>query len=308
LEDLPDDGGASFTLGLRLATALGGYWYKHSGVMEGAPWLELALAKAVDAPVHLRADALRRLAVFMDQQNQLDRAGELLQEALGYYQSLGDRKGEATTLNSLGVVSRSLHDFDSAERLYRESVEIRRQMDDPSLSGTLSNLGILCLDRGEGDRALQLMEEVMELDRAKSDSWGIACTLNNLGNIYLEQGDCNRARRQLTEGIRSFQELGDLDGVAEGLEATACVEAAEGQAVRAARIAGATDSLRRSLGIPLGPLDQEHLDRWLSKARAALDEGSFRDHWNEGAAMTMDQAIHYAMGPSESPPSEPPSQ
>lgn len=308
LEDGPDDGGASFTLGLRLAAALGGYWYKHSGVMEGVPWLELALAKAVDAPVHLRADALRRLAVLMDQQNQLDRAGELLREALGYYQSLGDRKGEATTLNSLGVVSRSLHDFDSAENLYRESVEIRRQLDDPSLSGTLSNLGILYFDRGEGDRALQMMEEVMELDLANSDSWGIACTLNNLGFIYLEQGDCNGARRHLTEGIRSFLELGDLDGVAEGLEATACVEAAEGQGVRAARIAGATDSLRRSLGIPLGPIDQEHMDRWLTKARAALDEQSFRDHWNEGAAMTLDQAINYALGPSESAPSELPSQ
>lgn len=300
LQDGPGDDVTSFTLGLRLASALGGYWYRHGGAVEGAPWLERALSKAVDAPDKVRADALRLLAVLMDQQNQLDRAAELLREALGFYRKLGDRKGEATALNSLGVVTRSQRNFDAAERLYQQSVAIRRELDDSSLSTTLSNLGILYLDRGEADRAEQLLEEVMELDHAASDDWGIACTLNNLGFIHLEQGDSELARRKLREGTQGFVKLGDLDGVAEGLEATACVDAAEGQSVRAARTAGAADSLRRSLGIPLGPLDREHQERWLAKARAALGEPAFGQYWNEGAAMTLDQAINYAFGPTES--------
>ncbi|MDQ3766160.1 MAG: tetratricopeptide repeat protein [Actinomycetota bacterium] len=300
LQDRADEDGNGSTLGLRLASALGGYWYKHSGAVEGAAWLERALSISVDAPDKLRADALRLLGVLMDQQNQLDRAGELLREALSYFQKLGDRKGEASALNSLGVVTRSLRDFDSAEKLYRASVAIRRELDDPSLSATLSNLGILHLDRGQPEPARRLLEEVMKLDRNKSDDWGMACTLNNLGFVYLEQGDSALARRKLIEGTQSFVKLGDLDGVAEGLEATACVDAAEGQPVRAARIAGAADCLRRSLGIPLGPLEQEHLDRWLAKAQSALGEPLYRQHWGEGAAMTLDQATHYALGPLES--------
>ena len=307
LQDGPGDDVANFTLGLRLASALGGFWYKHGGAVEGALWLEQGLSKAVDAPEKLRADALRLLAVLMDQQNQLDRAGDLLREALGYYQSLGDRKGEATALNSLGVVTRSQRNFDSAEKLYQESVAIRRELDDSSLAATLSNLGILYLDRGDSDRALELLQEVMELDRAKSDDWGIACTLNNLGFIYLEQGKIELARSKLGEAIRSFVRLGDDDGVAEGLEATACVEAADGQPIRAARIAGAAETLRRSLGIPIGPIDQEQMDEWLSKARAALGEQAFRHHWDEGAAMTLDQAISYALGPTGSTPHQFPS-
>jgi len=236
----------------------------------------------------------------MDQQNELERAGEVLQEALGYFQKSGDRRGEASALNSLGVVTRSLGDFDSAEKLYSASAAIRREIGDPALSASLSNLGILYLDRGEPDRAEQMLEEVMKLDRAKSDDWGMACTSNNLGFVNLEQGDTVAARRRIGEGTRSFVKLGDLDGVAEGLEAIACVDAAESQPVRAARIAGAADSLRRSLGIPLGPLDREHLERWLDQAQDALGAAAFRLHRSEGAEMTLDQAITYALGPAES--------
>ena len=299
LQDRTDQGGVASTLGMRLASALGGYWYKHSGAVEGAAWLELALSEAADAPDQVRANALRLLGVLMDQQKNLDRARDVLREALSYFQKLGDRKGEASTLNSLGVVTRSLGDLDSAERLYSASAAIRRELDDPSLSATLSNLGILYLDRGEPDRAQQLLEEVMKLDRAKSDAWGIACTLNNLGSVSLEQGDSVLARRRLAEGTRSFVDLGDFDGVAEGLEATACVDAAEGRPIRAARIAGAADSLRRSLGIPLGPLDQEQFEKWLTKAKTSLGDHVFKEHWDEGAAMTLDQAIGYALGPVE---------
>lgn len=300
LQDVPDLDGTSSTLGLRLASALGGYWYKHSGAVEGAGWLERALSQAVDAPDKLRADALRLLGALMDQQKKLDRAGEVLQEALGYFQKSGDRRGEAAALNSLGVVTRSLRDFDSAEKLYSAGAAIRREIGDPALSASLSNLGILSLDRGEADRAEELLEEVMRLDRAKGDDWGMACTSNNLGFVNLQQGDTVAARRRIGEGIRSFVRLGDLDGAAEGLEATACVDAAEGQPIRAARITGAADSLRRSLGIPLGPLDREYLERWLDQAQAALGATAFRLHWSEGAEMTFDQAITYALGPAES--------
>jgi len=297
LADEPDQ--ASSTLGLRLASALGGYWYKHSGAVEGAGWLERALSKAVDAPDKLRADALRLLGALMDQQKRLNRAGEVLQEALGYFQKSGDRRGEAAALNSLGVVTRSLRDSDSAEKLYSAGAAIRREIGDPALSASLSNLGILYLDRGEADRAEELLEEVMRLDRAKGDDWGMACTSNNLGFVNLQQGDTVAARRRIGEGTWSFVKLGDLDGAAEGLEATACVDAAEGQPIRAARITGAADSLRRSLGIPLGPLDHEHLERWLVHAKAALGEAAFGLHWSEGAEMTFDQVINYALGPAE---------
>jgi len=300
LQDVPDQGGASSTLGLRLASALGQYWYKHSGAVEGAAWLERALSQATEAPDKLRADALRLLGALMDQQNELERAGEVLQEALGYFQKSGDRRGEASALNSLGVVTRSLGDFDSAEKLYSAGAAIRREIGDPALSASLSNLGILYLDRGEADRAEELLEEVMRLDRAKGDDWGMACTSNNLGFVNLQQGDTVAARRRIGEGTWSFVKLGDLDGAAEGLEATACVDAAEGQPIRAARITGAADSLRRSLGIPLGPLDHEHLERWLVHAKAALGEAAFGLHWSEGAEMTFDQVINYALGPAES--------
>jgi hypothetical protein len=105
------------------------------------------------------------------------------------------------------------------------------------------------------------------------------------------------------EAVQSFIKLGDLDGVAEGFEALAGIAVAQEGFVRAARLAGAADSLRGAVGIPLGEVDRVRLDRWLSEPRGRLGEESFNAAWMEGAGMTTEQAIDYAL---ESNPSSPP--
>jgi hypothetical protein len=99
--------------------------------------------------------------------------------------------------------------------------------------------------------------------------------------------------------VQSFVKLGDLDGVAEGFEGLAGIAVAQGKFVRAARLAGAANSLRSALGIPLGEVDRVRLDRWLSEPRKQLANEGFDAAGAEGAGMTTDQAIDYAL--QESP-------
>ncbi len=283
-------------LALRLAVALGRFWYRHGHAVEGSEWLERTLSGRVEGLEDVRANGLRLLGVLMDQRGDLERAAQLFEEALVGFRSMGDRVREGACLNSLGVVARSSQNFERAKDLLTESVAIRRELQDSSgMSSSLSNLAILYMDLGDTERARELFEETMKLDRERDDEWGIAVTSLNLGFAELELQEVQSAADMVKSSVQSFVELGDLDGVAEGIEALAGIAVAQEGFVRAARLAGAADSLRNAIGIPLGDVDSVRLDRWLSEPRTRLGQESFHGAWTEGAGMTTEQAIDYAL-------------
>ena len=64
---------------------------------------------------------------------------------------------------------------------------------------------------------------------------------------------------------------------------------------RAARLLGATDVLLSALGIRPDHPDQVELNTYVDAARTALGDIAFAAAWAEGRAMTLEQAIEYAL-------------
>jgi len=74
---------------------------------------------------------------------------------------------------------------------------------------------------------------------------------------------------------------------------------AKGQPERAARLLGASEALHDALG--LGPTisDQHEINGYVAAVRAQLDEAVFEAAWAEGRAMSLEEAIAYALGNAE---------
>jgi len=53
--------------------------------------------------------------------------------------------------------------------------------------------------------------------------------------------------------------------------------------------------LRENINIPMNPPEQVEYDREISDLRANMDEAAFAKAWAEGRALTMEQAIEYAL-------------
>jgi DNA-binding NarL/FixJ family response regulator len=64
---------------------------------------------------------------------------------------------------------------------------------------------------------------------------------------------------------------------------------------------GASEALREADGLPLSPLvgSLSDYEGDLAAARAGLDEQSFAAAWSEGRAMTLEQAVEYALSQEE---------
>jgi AMMECR1 domain-containing protein len=64
---------------------------------------------------------------------------------------------------------------------------------------------------------------------------------------------------------------------------------------RAARLLGAAEALRGAIGLFRTPRDEEANARLIATVRAALGEERFAASWEEGRAMSLEQAIEYAL-------------
>ena len=68
---------------------------------------------------------------------------------------------------------------------------------------------------------------------------------------------------------------------------------------RAARLGGAASALRESIGSPQTPAEQETTDKTMGAVREALGGGAFAAAWDAGRAMTLEQAVEYALSEGE---------
>jgi len=71
----------------------------------------------------------------------------------------------------------------------------------------------------------------------------------------------------------------------------------------AAQLWGAATALREGIGSPRSPIEQEQFDGEVTAIRSALGEAAFAAAFAEGRALTMEEAIAYALNrPDVSPP------
>jgi len=167
-----------------------------------------------------------------------------------------------------------------------------------SILGEIANYG------GDYTLAHSLAEESLVIRRALGDKWAVGSTLNNMAAAAFNQGDCGAAYSLYRESLAIWRELGDRWRIAQVLDGFAGLAAAQSQLERSVRLAGAAAVLRETLSAPLpGPL-RTVLDRWLEPARIALSREAYDDAWMQGRAMTVDQAIAYALEGSPAAPSE----
>jgi tetratricopeptide (TPR) repeat protein len=201
-------------------------------------------------------------------------------------------------LGSLGTVAIERGDFDAARALEEESLAIQRKLDDlPSVAQVLNNLGELAYYQGDYATARARLEESVAIYRRLRNDWGVSMSVNNLGMVARAEGNLAEAVTCLKEGLLIRRRLGDISrGIALSLEEFACLALALGSPVRAARIWGQVERLRQLHDVPMFPALLIQHQRQVAAARAALNDGAaFDAAWHDGGAMTLQQAVEYAL-------------
>jgi hypothetical protein len=92
-----------------------------------------------------------------------------------------------------------------------------------------------------------------------------------------------------------FRTLGDWRGIAYLLEAFAGLAIKSGKTQQAVKLWATAKVLREEIGSPLELDEQEKYDADVTKVQETLGEKAFSVLWQKGVAMTLEQAIEYAL-------------
>jgi predicted ATPase len=198
-------------MGLRLAGALGRFWYLQGYRDEGRRWLAQMLAVA-DVREHTtqRVKALNAAALIAENQGEHASARSLAAEALTRSRESGDRRESAFALNTLAVVAGKQWDLAQARSLVDESLTIQRELGDKRwIAATLNNLAILALRQFEFASAGSLFEESLAMAREMGDKHAIASALINRAEVAKRMGDHVLAQSLTEESLAIARDIGD---------------------------------------------------------------------------------------------------
>jgi predicted ATPase/class 3 adenylate cyclase len=246
------------------------------------------------------ADALDNLGIAQALCGELDRAKALFEESVGLFRQAGDGWGIAECLNNLALTAHYQGEIEQATALHEESLRIRRELADKrGIAMSLANLAGEALERGDHERAATFCEEGLALARGLGDRGLTATFLGTLGKVMLDRNNPERAAELLKESLAIGQELGDKYHLHTGLLILALAAGAAGEALREARLSGAAQGLRESAGMLLMDLEaRENSELPVTSARSEVEE-AWERAWEEGRAMSLDEAISYALEDAE---------
>jgi predicted ATPase/DNA-binding CsgD family transcriptional regulator len=296
-----------------LSFALWMFWWTRNRQPEGRRWLEAILPKRYDLPAWLRRRALVATEAMAFGQGDIEAvvryAGELIESSR---KAGGDAYAGSFAHAGLGLVATLQGDFEAAtERLERALPLFREAGEDGMAAQTHVWLGTVLLLQEDHEGARRRFEAGLDLGRSIGDRLSICNALFNLAQLALAAGDHDAAFLRFVEGIAPSEELGDRANVAYILEALGIVAGARGEALRAARLLGASEALISAIGLRGHTYyrpDRALYERIEADARATADETAFDAAKEEGWAMSPEEAIEYALAePSTHDQNPPPS-
>jgi predicted ATPase/DNA-binding CsgD family transcriptional regulator/Flp pilus assembly protein TadD len=207
---LAHDAGAA----VRLAGALGRFWWTHGHLVEGRRWLTAALARDAGSPAD-RSRALYGAGSLAGEQGDYAEATARLEAALAAFRQTGDRAGEALALTDLGLIARDQGALEQAADHHTAALALRRAVDDRrGVAISLSNLGVLEMIRGDYEQAEAEFAEAVETFRLLQDQRSLATAVSMQADLALRRGDVARAAQRAEEALRLLRPVGDQASIA----------------------------------------------------------------------------------------------
>ena len=144
-----------------------------------------------------------------------DEAMEIFASALEQAEKLGDKKGMAITLNSIGIMNAIRGEYDTALECYERSLKIKEELGDKAgMAAPLGNIGNLHFYRGEYDTALEYHDRSLKVEQEIGDKSSMGQTLMNIGYVNNYKGEYDTALEYYDRSLKIQEEIGRMHSVA----------------------------------------------------------------------------------------------
>jgi predicted ATPase/class 3 adenylate cyclase len=281
---------------LRLLAATEDYWtQQHTSNGELCQWLESALADAPYAPPTDRALAHWLLTLMNGVRGDGEAAGVHAQQALIAAQAAGEPHLLGVAQYAVGLAWDFRRDFARAAAAYAEAIPLLRAAgSDAFVWFAQAILADKLVMRGDLDEGVPMLDEAVMHLRETSADWFVVLAIDHRGHVALLQRDLPAAARWFTEAIELAQALKQTRALLSAVTGLAGVALALGEVDRAARLLGAVEAVRASLGLAQIH-NVHHTERITAETRAAVEPTAFKRAWTAGHRLSLEEAVGEAL-------------
>jgi predicted ATPase len=284
--------------GLQLVGVLNWYWQKGYSYDFSERLKNMLSQKTARMSTIERARALTAAGFLHWSLSNFVEARPYLIEALEIARNHEDKLTLGWALVHLGIVLSALEEYDLAQSLLEECVAITkgfRNVGKTVAGMALSFLGDIYKVRNDEVHAREVYEEGIKLLRETNNSNNLAYSVRRLGYLALKEADYKRANALFRESLIRNQELGHQIGIAAAMTGLAKLALEVGNLSRAAQLYGIIEDQLVTLSLPLYITDQVEFNHGISMLNTRLDEKTYAKFWTKGKAMSLDDAITFAL-------------
>lgn len=155
----------------------------------------------------------------------------------------------------------------------------------------LDILGSALYKRGKFDAAREVLNHCIQLFQEIGDKVGLLVALDDLGLLEAAQGQREEALRCHRQSLGLGWQVKEKRRIAFSVEGIAAQLAEPAQSVT---LYSAAAALRRQIGAPLPPIDQQENENALATLRSQLGEDAFQTAWQAGQSLALDEVIRLA--------------
>lgn len=189
--------------------------YEGLGVYDAAQEAYQAVLDHPQSSPTEKIGALNGISALHWRRNRYDSSLAYAQEAMNLARQAGDKFGEATALNNLGIIASDTGQFHLSKGYYEAGLALRREIGDLQGEGyILNSLGIASMDQSDYVQARAYFEAGMTLSAKIGNRHEVAFAKHGLSHALCELGDHVRAVEEAQDGLRIARELGNLRGIA----------------------------------------------------------------------------------------------
>lgn len=284
---------------LRLAGALGDFWWLRGYHAEGARWLGEALARTQDVDrfdLAVRTQALFAAGAIFAQQRRFDRSQAVLKEALTLARRREHPLDTARALNYLGMHEVYVGNWTESVPILREALRRSEALGDSSRMGmSLLYLGIAASGQGNTEQAVELHLAALERYETERDMRMMGAVRCNLASLLEQLGDIPRAVQHLRAGLELSKTLQDRRLLSMGAGAMVILIGERGDPTRRARLLGAVDALFHATGATLGGWERLSVNQRMVYYRDQLEQEGWGAAYQAGRTLSFEQVISLAL-------------
>jgi predicted ATPase len=272
------------------------FWWYRGHPTDGLRWVASALEQSRGERTPQRVGVLTAGAMFAYRASDLVLHESYARESAEIARELADPETLIWPLILSGIWATEVHDYRASTGFYKEATELAQATGKRRFVGiVMNNLGAASEEEGDLDLAVTRFRGALAVSRELGTTEEAAVEAVNLSRCLACTAHDGEAVEALKEGLTWARGADSLTALKDGFVVAGALTHRRGRAASAARLVGASEQLGTSVGATMPGAETAFLEATVTELIRDLGEERYAQALGEGKAMSLDEAVEYAL-------------